>query len=390
MVINCAILKGLKYNQATSTFHQWRDNRQVYGLNFSSREDADRFADAMLRVLDTLVNSSTGTLPSARSQQQQQQQAMYGHIGPTVNNEYLEINQVMRQQQQQQQTPMGNGWPSNDQNEAVRMHQQQMQAVQEREMNMNMMNSMHPPPPPVAPQLPPQIPQQNQQQMIQHRSPPANTGPVMMPQNHSMVSMQGPPQYQMPQQVQAPPMSSAPPPPPPPPPPGALFGAPNPPPLPSGNSINNQMTGTAGRSPASIVTSQPPAMSNLASAIANAKLKKTGKDSDRDSTGSGGGGSTGGSAPAGGMASMMDEMAKTLARRRAQAEGGGESKVDGNKSITNGCSPNKEESSSRYVIESLFVSCFKLHDCRDQYALLSLRSNIFVLLHIFIYRQLQI
>ncbi|KAJ9588335.1 hypothetical protein L9F63_018261 [Diploptera punctata] len=32
VVINCAILKGLKYNQATATFHQWRDNKQVYGL----------------------------------------------------------------------------------------------------------------------------------------------------------------------------------------------------------------------------------------------------------------------------------------------------------------------------------------------------------------------
>lgn len=29
VVINCSILKGLKYNQATPTFHQWRDNRQV-------------------------------------------------------------------------------------------------------------------------------------------------------------------------------------------------------------------------------------------------------------------------------------------------------------------------------------------------------------------------
>src|SRR5579872_3626967 len=34
VVINCSILKSLKYNQATPTFHQWRDNRQVYGLNF--------------------------------------------------------------------------------------------------------------------------------------------------------------------------------------------------------------------------------------------------------------------------------------------------------------------------------------------------------------------
>jgi hypothetical protein len=52
VVINCAILKGLKYNQATATFHQWRDNKQVYGLNFSSKDDADSFAHAMSHALD--------------------------------------------------------------------------------------------------------------------------------------------------------------------------------------------------------------------------------------------------------------------------------------------------------------------------------------------------
>ena len=35
VVINCAILKGLRYNQATSTFHQWRDNRQVKDVSES-------------------------------------------------------------------------------------------------------------------------------------------------------------------------------------------------------------------------------------------------------------------------------------------------------------------------------------------------------------------
>lgn len=54
IVINCAILKGLKYNQATVTFHQWRDNKQVYGLNFSSKDDADAFARAMLQALDVI------------------------------------------------------------------------------------------------------------------------------------------------------------------------------------------------------------------------------------------------------------------------------------------------------------------------------------------------
>jgi enabled protein len=51
-VINCALVRGLKYNQATPTFHQWRDNKQVYGLNFSSKDDADAFALAMLRALE--------------------------------------------------------------------------------------------------------------------------------------------------------------------------------------------------------------------------------------------------------------------------------------------------------------------------------------------------
>jgi len=52
VVINCVILKTLKYNQATTTFHQWRDNKHVYGLNFSSKEDADSFARAMVYALE--------------------------------------------------------------------------------------------------------------------------------------------------------------------------------------------------------------------------------------------------------------------------------------------------------------------------------------------------
>lgn len=54
VVINCNIIRGLKYNQATPTFHQWRDQRHVYGLNFASKEDAEAFAHAMLAALDQL------------------------------------------------------------------------------------------------------------------------------------------------------------------------------------------------------------------------------------------------------------------------------------------------------------------------------------------------
>lgn len=60
VVINCAIPKGLKYNQATQTFHQWRDSRQVYGLNFGSKEDANVFASAMMHALEVLNSQDSG------------------------------------------------------------------------------------------------------------------------------------------------------------------------------------------------------------------------------------------------------------------------------------------------------------------------------------------
>ncbi|XP_061563375.1 protein enabled homolog isoform X4 [Cololabis saira] len=60
VVINCAIPKGLKYNQATQTFHQWRDARQVFGLNFGSKEDANVFASAMMHALEVLNSQDTG------------------------------------------------------------------------------------------------------------------------------------------------------------------------------------------------------------------------------------------------------------------------------------------------------------------------------------------
>lgn len=57
VVINCSILKGLKYNQATATFHQWRDSKFVYGLNFSSQQDAEAFARAMMHALEVCTTS---------------------------------------------------------------------------------------------------------------------------------------------------------------------------------------------------------------------------------------------------------------------------------------------------------------------------------------------
>ncbi len=60
VVMNCPIVKGLKYNQATPNFHQWRDARQVWGLNFGTKEDAVLFANGMNHALDILNSLPDG------------------------------------------------------------------------------------------------------------------------------------------------------------------------------------------------------------------------------------------------------------------------------------------------------------------------------------------
>lgn len=63
--MNCPVLKGQKYNQATANFHQWRDARQVWGLNFSTKEDASQFAASMMHALDVMSGlSNTGKIYS--------------------------------------------------------------------------------------------------------------------------------------------------------------------------------------------------------------------------------------------------------------------------------------------------------------------------------------
>ncbi|XP_030577158.1 protein enabled homolog isoform X2 [Archocentrus centrarchus] len=94
VVINCAIPKGLKYNQATQTFHQWRDARQVYGLNFGSKEDANVFASAMMHALEVLNSQDTGpTLPRQGPQVQN---------GPTPEEMDLQRRQLQEAQRQKE------------------------------------------------------------------------------------------------------------------------------------------------------------------------------------------------------------------------------------------------------------------------------------------------
>ncbi|XP_040112881.1 ena/VASP-like protein isoform X7 [Oryx dammah] len=92
VVINYSIVKGLKYNQATPTFHQWRDARQVYGLNFASKEEATTFSNAMLFALN-IMNSQEGGPSSQRHVQN----------GPSPDEMDIQRRQVMEHQHQQRQ-----------------------------------------------------------------------------------------------------------------------------------------------------------------------------------------------------------------------------------------------------------------------------------------------
>lgn len=310
VVINCAILKGLKYNQATPTFHQWRDNRQVYGLNFSSKEEADQFAMTMIKVLDVLNQNVTNNVINTSKMTIASQQPLYGHIGAPEDYMIGGGGQQWTTDEWKHQQTIQDMNHMNHTNHTVN-HNHIMSAQIQQQMPQPM-------PQQIQQQIQQQMPQQLQQSIQQqptygthHRNLSATTNPAMAPQ----------PQ-QMPPQAPPPPQSAAapPPPPPPPPPPGPMAAPPGPPPAPQmpsvnrSNSIPNANTNMNGNA------SSPGAVNNLASALASAKLKRTTSSANRDEMSSNSGETNVRAAP---MAAnnLMDEMAKTLARRRAQAEG---------------------------------------------------------------------
>lgn len=55
VTVNCGIIRGLIYNEATNRFHQWRSNGQVYGLNFVSPDEASDFAKNMNTAIDMVM-----------------------------------------------------------------------------------------------------------------------------------------------------------------------------------------------------------------------------------------------------------------------------------------------------------------------------------------------
>ncbi|CAL8364466.1 unnamed protein product [Lota lota] len=67
VVINCAITKGMKYNLASANFFQLRDSRQLWGLNFGSKDDGPLFSDSIKYALETLANgNNTGPVQGSQ------------------------------------------------------------------------------------------------------------------------------------------------------------------------------------------------------------------------------------------------------------------------------------------------------------------------------------
>ncbi|KAK2154579.1 hypothetical protein LSH36_264g01019 [Paralvinella palmiformis] len=333
VVINCAILKGLKYNQATHTFHQWRDNRQVYGLNFTSKDDADNFAQAMLTALETLnrrpptrvglrggaSSCLTGRHPfswllSHGNREPYQTHQRKGSRGSNqgkrngviilfdillclTQNCLLSLAYMagMWEAQQQQQQPQQQG-PGSIPSSAEISSPQPMWPQQA--------GTAPPQPPPQAPPAPPAPP-------VPPGPPPPNmSGPPKAPPAPPM------PAPQMNSTSVAPPAPSGPAPPPPPPLPSAeenanMSAPPAAPPLPQSGTVN------AG---------------GLAAALKSATLKKVSKPDDRASGIDGGNDGTNYPSMSGtlgrsgvrnipGANDIMTEMARKLKERKAKAEG---------------------------------------------------------------------
>ncbi|XP_017321267.1 vasodilator-stimulated phosphoprotein isoform X3 [Ictalurus punctatus] len=260
VVMNCPIVKGLKYNQATANFHQWRDARQVWGLNFGSKEDAALFANGMMHALEVLsADGGYSAGPRLVSN------------GPT--QEELEQQRRLEQQRLEQL--------ERERQERERQERERLERErQERERQAA--SVMVPPAPPLAPGGPP--------------APPAPPPPP------------GPP----------PSVGGGPPPPPGPPPSGGGAPPPPAPPLPSasggggegglgGGGLAAALAGAKLRKVAKQDETGSAAPSAPAPAPAPAK-----PDLSRCS----------GSGPSGGGGDLFGEMSAILARRRKAADKG--------------------------------------------------------------------
>uniref|UniRef100_A0A8C0FZH0 ENAH actin regulator n=1 Tax=Bubo bubo TaxID=30461 RepID=A0A8C0FZH0_BUBBB len=350
VVINCAIPKGLKYNQATQTFHQWRDARQVYGLNFGSKEDANVFASAMMHALEVLNSQEAGpTLPRQNSQLPSQVQN-----GPS--QEELEIQRRQLQEQQRhkelererldrermERERLERERLERERLERERLEQEQLERErQERERQERLERERQEKERQDRERLE-RLERERQERERQEQlereqlewererrisnagvvqGPPAPPPPPPLPPGPAQSSVAAPPPPGPPPPPPLPPSGPPPPPPPPPPLPSQAPPVPLPPPAPplpaSGFSVG-------------FVSEENRPLTGLAAALAGAKLRKVSRGEDSSSSSGGGGSSSSSKTDSGrgngplplGGSGLMEEMSALLARRRRIAEKG--------------------------------------------------------------------
>ncbi|KAM3968496.1 LOW QUALITY PROTEIN: ENAH actin regulator enabled [Aphomia sociella] len=377
VVINCGIVRGLKYNQATATFHQWRDARHVYGLNFSCREDADSFARAMMHTLEILANKPsnnsappppqppnppgpynghnnvhnydedmgyrTMTREDAAMLQQPQyhaphnQQPQYQHHAPPSQYHAPHHHHQGGQPAPPAPPPHGSGHTLPHAHahahahapHAAPTHHRTNSAPMPPNMSLSAAGAGAAPRggsggvPPGAPAPPPVPPHQNL--------------PPCAPSNGSMAPPTPPAAPQPPPMVSQPPAPPAPP-----------AGGPPPPPPPPSAAVSTPAGGAVVFPPPPPPPPAPPAPdpTGLAAQLQQARLKRTntaprqtvvtgeaasppgGAEHSGSSSSSGGSAGGGGGGRAGTLHCMMNEMARTLARRRAHLDRAEESSAD--------------------------------------------------------------
>ncbi|XP_042730910.1 protein enabled homolog isoform X11 [Lagopus leucura] len=353
VVINCAIPKGLKYNQATQTFHQWRDARQVYGLNFGSKEDANVFASAMMHALEVLNSQEAvfylgPTLPRQNSQLPSQVQN-----GPSQEELDIQRRQLQEQQRQKElererldrermeRERLERERLERERLERERLEQEQLERErQERERQERLERERQEKERQDRERLE-RLERERQERERQEQlereqlewererrisnagvvqGPPAPPPPPPLPPGPAQASVAAPPPPGPPPPPPPLPSSGPPPPPPPPPLPSQAPTVPLPPPAPP--------LPASGFS-AGFVSEENRPLTGLAAALAGAKLRKVSRGEDSSSS-SGGGGSASSKTDSGrgngplplGGSGLMEEMSALLARRRRIAEKG--------------------------------------------------------------------
>jgi hypothetical protein len=103
VVINTALVKGLRYNVATPTFHQWRDQRQVYGLNFAAKAEAEEFGKAATGALEQLAAGQVAPPPqvSGNLQKNQREREEMEKKQREAEEERLREVEMLRQRQEE-------------------------------------------------------------------------------------------------------------------------------------------------------------------------------------------------------------------------------------------------------------------------------------------------